>query len=1166
MPNEIQYNAQKHMQQFNDQIYRISSENYPMIFRRHLQSDEDLNKEFTPISKGKTGRIQRERDEKELDILRKQTGNDHIGLYGMRYVNGAAEQHRMREYYWKHATARPDAELTRPDKELTVFMKDDENAFRSNVELLKAFESGEQERMRPYLEEMMTMILTEDMAWGMLNEHWLADNAGEFYEKLERFRVFTRLYNENTWFKDSLSDDIRSLVENKLEEAVLLREGLKLSLERQGIDPDTLTIKRDFHYKGNNNVRSKEEIDRLLDDRKKDFKKTLNADFKITKSLKKLTEEEQTRAKEEAARTNAPENAEYKKAKRLIKDVPEEMQKDFEDALFTMAKDIGDYKTMSNTYGHFDTVTAELKNASREYYLLRNRVKKGDAKTISLEEQVNSLLRLSAAAHAFRHVNGAEYGKKAKDRKSCAGTLIINTRLLIDKCIADEGTGEAVVPLDHLKIAADKGDKKKVSEAKKKVNEATKQLKQLHRAWRGWRVVLSKNTLDTPEERLMRYKTLFDDYREPLQLWVSNKELFAKYGKKDENEFAERAVDEYTRVMHELTFIEWARKRGRADQIQKSEVDETIDRELSRVDGIKEAAPIDMSVDKNLDDKQNQSLLEVDQWILRNITGDDQSEMISKLLRKTKRERLYIYYLIETRARVKPTADDIPESQNRYYPDVRAFKDQMVKSRFKFMSRLLNDTIYWDKIRQAMDICDGNRSLIRELYEPKDLDRADIKAEAGTARKLRAVKTRTAIDEYKRIMAECHGDKNVIQSRKNEIEAAVTALKDSFNEMITAEMEEKANIGSMAEDAWTEGSGGLEKTIGLNIAGLLKSVESLGVVGAAAGGSFVLADSVFSLVNTATDLFMQWSDISGSEILSKLGDVASSTATALGTGWENVDNAMNIVENVSKEVMEKNAAGLANTVTVVTSGVTAVAGLAQLAVSANRAIHASSARAYLKRKYESGQADENERERKFDTQLQKLNDKIRQGKAIRGTAKVVSGVLGVASVMIPPLAAVATISQIAISAWGDSKIGDAELGLIDGFVEFEKMLPIILAERQGWKKVENTITGRSLYRDQIGQFHEERELLEFNDIEKVKKSLQKRIAKKYNFNSYTAMIIMVAKKYARFIHNKLFESQGEDTSYYKELLKSFGLTYKARTTKNPGKPSVDQIAKKLMGK
>ena len=280
-------------------------------------------------------------------------------------------------------------------------------------------------------------------------------------------------------------------------------------------------------------------------------------------------------------------------------------------------------------------------------------------------------------------------------------------------------------------------------------------------------------------------------------------------------------------------------------------------------------------------------------------------------------------------------------------------------------------------------------------------------------------------------MAECHGDKNVIQSRKNEIEAAVTALKDSFNEMITAEMEEKANTGSMAESAWTEGSGGLEKTIGLNIAGLLKSVESLGAVGAAAGGVFVIADGMFSLVDTATDLFMQWPDISGSEILSKLSDVVSSTATVFGTGWKNVDNTINIVENVAKEFAEINAAELANKTTVVTSGLTAVAGLAQLAVSANRAAHASSARAYLKQKYESGQANENEREKKFDTQLQKLNDKIRHGKAISGTAKVVSGVLGVASVMIPPLAAVlggaATVSQIAISAWGDSKIGDAEL-------------------------------------------------------------------------------------------------------------------------------------------
>lgn len=87
MPDEIQLNGQEHMQQFNDRIYRISSENYPLIFRRHMQSDEDLKKEYSPISKGKAGRIQREQDEKELDRLRKQTGNKHIGLYGICFLN-----------------------------------------------------------------------------------------------------------------------------------------------------------------------------------------------------------------------------------------------------------------------------------------------------------------------------------------------------------------------------------------------------------------------------------------------------------------------------------------------------------------------------------------------------------------------------------------------------------------------------------------------------------------------------------------------------------------------------------------------------------------------------------------------------------------------------------------------------------------------------------------------------------------------------------------------------------------------------------------------------------------------------------------------------------------------------------------------------------------------
>lgn len=1172
MSDEMQLKAQEHMRQFNEKVYQISAENYALIFTRHLQTDEEQKREYTPVSKGKKGRLLREQDEKELEKLREQTDNKHIGLYGMRYINGATEQRRMREYYWKHATSKPDAELAKPDKDLIVFMKDDETAFKSNVDLLKAFGSGDQERIRPHLEEMMTMILTEDMAWGMLNEHWLADNAGAFYEKLERFRVFTRLYNENTWFKDSLTDDVKSLVESKLEEASLLKEGLKLSMERQGIEPETLTIKRNFHYSTNKNIRPERAIEKLLDVKKNEFKEALDKDFNVTKALRYLSEEEQNRVKEEAARTDAPENAEYRKAKRMIRDVPEEMQQGFEDALLTMAKDIGDYKPIPNDYRHFDTVTLELKYAAEDYYKLRGRMKTKGNKGFSLEEQVNSLLRLSAAAHAYRHVNGAEFNGTATDRKNCAGTIIQSVQELMDGCLDEETKRSAVEPLDHLVMEDDK-------ETQTKVSSATVQIKQFHRAWKTWRVVLSKNNLDTPEERLIRYKTLFDDYRGILQLWVSNKELFNKYGDEKENAFAERALDEYTRINHELAFVDWARKQGDAKRIQVGTVDERLEGELKKVDDLKGFKPLDSAVDANLDEMQNKAVLETDQWMLRNVDKLDQSEMISKLLRKTKRERLYIYYLIESRARIKPTIEDFENSQKAYHPNLDVIKSHMVKSRFKFVSRVAKffgkaSIVYWEKLRQAMDICDGNRSLIREQYEPKT---SEAKAEGDDAaneeavavrRRERAMNTRKALERYSRIKEECGEDKEKLQRRKEEIDNAAAEVKAAYEAMIRAEMNDKADTGSLRQDALDEANG-VEKLAAFQGVGNLALKDLFGTAGAVAGGAVLIADGAIPLMLQMTDLCMQWPDISGAEMVSKWADITVYAGNVAETTVNRAGQVINMITGVSKEVAEKTAANLAKAGSVVTYGINIGAGLAQMAVQVNQAVHASSARELLKRKYESGQAKVDEREKKYDTQLRKLNEKIRAGKTEKAAAYLAGGALGLAAVLTPYatlFGALAFVAKNGLNLKSGSSISDGTLGLINGFTEIERMLPVIVAERRGWKKVENAATGRSLYRDTTGRFHEEREVLEGAEPVKIRRMLEKRIAARYNFNSYEAMLLMVAKRYAQFIHNKLFKTPDEDIDYYKELLKSFGLKYREPTEKDPGGPSMEQIAKKLMGK
>ena len=77
----------------------------------------------------------------------------HIGVCFC--INGAREQRAAREFFFNHAISKMEEPHGEIDKDLTVFLKDDETAHVSNVELLTAFASKDGEKIRPYLEKMM---------------------------------------------------------------------------------------------------------------------------------------------------------------------------------------------------------------------------------------------------------------------------------------------------------------------------------------------------------------------------------------------------------------------------------------------------------------------------------------------------------------------------------------------------------------------------------------------------------------------------------------------------------------------------------------------------------------------------------------------------------------------------------------------------------------------------------------------------------------------------------------------------------------------------------------------------------------------------------------------------------------------------------------------------
>ena len=108
---------------------------------------------------------------------------------------------------------------------------------------------------------------------------------------------------------------------------------------------------------------------------------------------------------------------------------------------------------------------------------------------------------------------------------------------------------------------------------------------------------------------------------------------------------------------------------------------------------------------RNVTQAQKAGLNAIAQWMYRNGKARHQA-FINGILRKTDREKLFMYYLIEKKKRKNPTDVDFYSAQAEdYVPDLEAFKKQMVASVVKLWKRLpFGDEIYWRKLEDAAHV------------------------------------------------------------------------------------------------------------------------------------------------------------------------------------------------------------------------------------------------------------------------------------------------------------------------------------------------------------------------------------------------------------------------------------------------------------------------------
>ena len=318
------------------------------------------------------------------------------------------------------------------------------------------------------------------------------------------------------------------------------------------------------------------------------------------------------------------------------------------------------------------------------------------------------------------------------------------------------------------------------------------------------------------------------------------------------------------------------------------------------------------------------------------------------------------------------------------------------------------------------------------------------------------------------------------------------------------------------------------------------------------------ASTAVTMLTQIIGLWTESPHLSASQIAGKTTDIINSA----GTMASGVMSGINGVFDT--------AGAAAQTVGFVSSGIGVVAGAVNIGVNVKRYSHVKSAKKLLEEKYKNGTADKDKREKKFDENMLELSKKLTKEKIKGSAVTFVGALIGLAGVLVPPAGMLLTVGSIGLVTAGgslyDSGRETAMVAMFDKYFEVDRLRVSVMAKHLGWKKVENPETGKALYRDKNGAFHEESEIERSPQAEEIKKLVRNRIAKKYNHASYQGAATLVAGKYAKFIYDKLFPKPGEDGDYYKELLKAFGLSYKEPKGKQEGKPSLEQITRKIMGK
>ena len=896
----------------------------------------------------------------------------------------------------------------------------------------------------------------------------------------------------------------------------------------------------------------------------------------------------------------------------LTKDVLCEKLKGF-DLVWSQVRDVEESLRGTGSYSF-----RELKRAVREVQKVLDLKSKARLNDEEVMEAVAAIQRLSQAASNYYYMHrGHIVHEDGKLRKRLAESLRDATEVFFRQFGGNKLMKQALKPTflqpgDHdpaLKSEAESG------------------MKELSGVYKKWMKHIAQNScVASPKELLRQKLDVFAAYEKNLRIYINTHDI-----RTIDREYR-LIIEDYKRSLIEMAAVEKADSTF-SDREKKKTLGDLIDDHVYTEGEVSVKKHLEFNEDdEGLNPEQLKGIEAIDRWLIRNFNNggamrmfshlrNRNGEFVSQILARSKRERLHMYYLVEKNARKNASLLDAVVSQSGdYIPNLSAFKNRMLATKWKFISHITGKYVYMNKLADAFAITENERmlsavsdaamitspqtgmgpvekrrnTLLRFYIELEDYKTLLEKYRSGSDGEMKNMDSRIRgkAQEAQKVLAElAAADDDVMEMtkegdlRKGDVKdqsgvspKAYSAYSDVTTQ-ITSDTGYVTNFSRVVPKAMTTTFKEYGIGWGLSAAGWKDLLFWGGNVNTA-------LSSISGLLSTVSGIYslaVGHQDMSAGDITERIFGLLNSVAGTVTGTWSAVETGLNVTGTVekalqagesAKEIIAKTTAAssalqYAFIGTTLASGATSIVKWASLASQARNAYKANQ---YFERKYRNDDLIKNDdeeeivkskeelekdrlkelarrREKKYDLNMSKLSDHLREKSRNSAIYSTISTGLGIAGLILPGIGPVVTsaigaVFSITTTVLDAVKKGQVQKATFDRFFDMDNIT----------EQVYNFKHKNDKPRDPAD--------IQKQDKEFLKERLRRRVAAAAGFPNMAVAHSYVTGKYAEFVFNKIYDKSlpEADREGYVQFVKSLRLPVDLKK----GIPSVASIKGKMM--